>query len=130
MACRNLHPEWTAELQFRATGLERGSGNLQLWYAKNGKANVGMSSVYTVGTFEGFVLVVDSHKGFVSWKKGEEAIYCTGLTFFFFFFFSSREVSEASSTMAQRIIKVTVLSTAWLSGIVNIRIGTLDDRQL
>lgn len=55
--------EWIAELDFRATGPERGSGNLQIWYAKEGQAYVGTSSIYTVGKFDGFVLVVDMYGG-------------------------------------------------------------------
>lgn len=53
--------EWTAELLFRATGPERGGGNLQLWYAKDGQTQVGASSIYTVRQFDGFVLAIDSH---------------------------------------------------------------------
>lgn len=56
-------PEWTAEFQFRAGGPERGGGNLQLWYVKDGQASVGASSIYTVGRFDGFALTVDSHGG-------------------------------------------------------------------
>ncbi|KAE8154748.1 putative lectin family integral membrane protein [Aspergillus avenaceus] len=55
--------EWTAEFQFRATGVERGGGNLQLWYAKDGQSKIGTSSIYTVGQFDGFALVVDMHGG-------------------------------------------------------------------
>ncbi|KAL1969740.1 hypothetical protein VTN77DRAFT_8293 [Rasamsonia byssochlamydoides] len=56
-------PEWTAEFHFRASGPERGGGNLQLWYVKDGQANIGASSIYTVGKFDGFALTVDSHGG-------------------------------------------------------------------
>ncbi|KAL4939292.1 hypothetical protein BDV06DRAFT_199195 [Aspergillus oleicola] len=55
--------EWAAEFQFRATGTERAGGNLQLWYAKDGKGRVGSSSIYTVGQWDGFALVVDTHSG-------------------------------------------------------------------
>ncbi|KAL6231934.1 hypothetical protein BDW75DRAFT_218765 [Aspergillus navahoensis] len=55
--------EWAAEFQFRATGVERAGGNLQLWYAKNGKEKVGSASIYTVGQWDGFALVVDTHSG-------------------------------------------------------------------
>ncbi|BDD55306.1 hypothetical protein MPDQ_007102 [Monascus purpureus] len=57
------HSEWSVELQFRATGPERGGGNLQLWYAKDGQAKIGTSSIYTVGPFDGFALVIDAHGG-------------------------------------------------------------------
>ncbi|KAJ5760612.1 hypothetical protein N7520_007768 [Penicillium odoratum] len=56
-------PEWAAEFQFRATGPERASGNLQLWYTKDGQARVGTSSIYTVDPFDGFALVIDTHGG-------------------------------------------------------------------
>ncbi|KKK13510.1 hypothetical protein P175DRAFT_0505013 [Aspergillus ochraceoroseus IBT 24754] len=55
--------EWTAELQFRASGVERAGGNLQLWYAKDGKEKIGSASIYTVGQWDGFALVVDTHSG-------------------------------------------------------------------
>ncbi|RDW79186.1 putative lectin family integral membrane protein [Aspergillus mulundensis] len=55
--------EWAAEFQFRATGVERAGGNLQFWYAKDGKEKVGSASIYTVGQWDGFALVVDTHSG-------------------------------------------------------------------
>ncbi|KAJ5098074.1 hypothetical protein N7532_005075 [Penicillium argentinense] len=55
--------EWTAEFQFRGSGQERSGGNLQLWYTKDGQARVGTSSIYTVGQFDGFALVIDTHAG-------------------------------------------------------------------
>ncbi|CAI7568756.1 unnamed protein product [Penicillium bialowiezense] len=55
--------EWTAEFQFRASGPERAGGILQLWYTKDGEARIGTSSIYTVGPFDGFALVVDTHGG-------------------------------------------------------------------
>jgi mannose-binding lectin 1 len=55
--------EWVTDIEFRATGPERGGGNLNLWLAKDGASQVGASSVYTVGKFEGLVLVVDAHGG-------------------------------------------------------------------
>lgn len=56
-------PEWTVEFQFRASGQERGGGNLQLWYTKDGQSKIGAASIYTVGQFDGFALVVDTHGG-------------------------------------------------------------------
>ncbi|KAJ9296518.1 hypothetical protein DTO271G3_5216 [Paecilomyces variotii] len=56
-------PEWIAEFQFRANGPERGGGNLQLWYTKDGQSKVGTSSIYTVGPFDGLALTVDTHSG-------------------------------------------------------------------
>jgi mannose-binding lectin 1 len=55
--------EWSAEFQFRASGPERAGGILQLWYTKDGQARVGTSSIYTVGQFDGFALVIDTHGG-------------------------------------------------------------------
>ena len=57
------HPEWSAELEFRASGPERGSGNLQLWYTKGSLKDAGAPSVYTTAPFDGLVLVVDQHGG-------------------------------------------------------------------
>ncbi|GIJ89357.1 hypothetical protein Asppvi_008295 [Aspergillus pseudoviridinutans] len=56
-------PEWSAEFQFRATGIERGGGNLQLWYVKDGRSKIGSSSIYTAGQFDGLALVIDTHGG-------------------------------------------------------------------
>ncbi|KAJ5952775.1 Concanavalin A-like lectin/glucanase subgroup [Penicillium vulpinum] len=55
--------EWSAELQFRASGPERAGGILQLWYTKEGQSSIGTSSIYTVGRFDGFALVIDTHGG-------------------------------------------------------------------
>ncbi len=51
------------DFEFRATGPERGGGNLQIWYTREGQAHVGTSSIYTVGKFDGLVLVVDTYGG-------------------------------------------------------------------
>ncbi|KAL1602244.1 hypothetical protein SLS59_004932 [Nothophoma quercina] len=55
--------DWTAELDFRATGMERGGGNLQLWYTKESQAHDKPSSLYTAPKFDGLVLVVDQYEG-------------------------------------------------------------------
>lgn len=52
-------------MDFRATGPERAGGNLQMWYVKDGQNVVGTSSIYTVGRFDGLVLVVDQYAGSV-----------------------------------------------------------------
>lgn len=54
---------WTADVDFRATGPERGGGNLNIWLARNGDQDVGSSSIYTVGKFDGLALVIDTHGG-------------------------------------------------------------------
>jgi mannose-binding lectin 1 len=61
-----LHSNWAVDVDFRATGPERGGGNLQVWYAKNGQNDVGTSSIYTVGRFDGLALVIDQYAGSVS----------------------------------------------------------------
>ncbi|PGH03312.1 hypothetical protein AJ79_07390 [Helicocarpus griseus UAMH5409] len=55
--------EWTVDFDFRANGEERGSGNLQIWYVKEGRTKVSTSSIYTVGPFDGFALAIDMHGG-------------------------------------------------------------------
>lgn len=57
----NSVPEWRAEFEFRASGPDRGSGNLQIWYAKEGHATIGTNSVYTVGKFQGLAILIDNH---------------------------------------------------------------------
>lgn len=56
----NAVPGWRAEFEFRASGPDRGSGNLQLWYAKDGQTTIGTNSVYTVGKFEGLAILIDN----------------------------------------------------------------------
>ncbi|KAI9702529.1 MAG: hypothetical protein M1836_001009 [Candelina mexicana] len=60
---RLLSEEWTADFEFRASGPERGGGNLQIWYTRDGQAQIGTSSIYTIGKFEGMVLVIDTYGG-------------------------------------------------------------------
>ena len=55
--------EWSVDFEFRATGQEHGGGNLQIWYTKEGQGQIGPSSVYTVGAFDGLVVVIDMHGG-------------------------------------------------------------------
>ncbi|KAL8775393.1 MAG: hypothetical protein Q9209_000401 [Squamulea sp. 1 TL-2023] len=57
------HSEWTADLEFRATGGDRGGGNLQIWYTKEGRPQAETPSIYTVGAFDGLALVVDMYGG-------------------------------------------------------------------
>lgn len=53
---------WSAELEFRASGEDGGSGSLQVWYVGD-KSKVGVNSVYNVGNFDGFALVIDQYGG-------------------------------------------------------------------
>lgn len=53
---------WTAELEFRASGQETGSGNLNIWYTKD-QDKIGTDSVYNAEKFDGLVLVVDQYGG-------------------------------------------------------------------
>jgi len=57
------YDQWSAELEFRVAGQERGSGNMQVWYTKDGHEHVEMSSIYTVGQFDGLALVIDQYGG-------------------------------------------------------------------
>jgi len=54
--------DWTAEIDFRASGQETGTGNFQLWFTKD-RDTVGQNSVYTVDNFDGFALVLDQYGG-------------------------------------------------------------------
>ncbi|OAA38391.1 Legume-like lectin [Metarhizium rileyi] len=54
---------WVADVDFRASGPDRAGGNLNIWFARRGKEEVGTNSVYTAGKFDGLVLVIDSHGG-------------------------------------------------------------------
>ncbi|KAF4624879.1 hypothetical protein G7Y89_g13291 [Cudoniella acicularis] len=59
---KNLqHSAWNVDVDFRATGPERGGGNFNIWYTRNGREEVGTSSIYTVGRFDGLALVVDQY---------------------------------------------------------------------
>ena len=60
---RNPQSNWDAQLEFRTIGPERGSGNLQLWYTKDGQQAIGASSIYTVGTWDGVAIIVDPYGG-------------------------------------------------------------------
>ncbi|KAL8927439.1 MAG: hypothetical protein Q9208_002244 [Pyrenodesmia sp. 3 TL-2023] len=55
--------EWTVDFEFRATGPDRGGGNLQLWYLKEGRPQVETPSIYTIGAFDGLALVIDMYGG-------------------------------------------------------------------
>lgn len=55
--------QWVSQFEFRASGPERGGGNLQLWYTKEGQWSIGSSSIYTVGAFDGLAIVIDSYGG-------------------------------------------------------------------
>ncbi|KAL0931953.1 lectin family integral membrane protein [Colletotrichum truncatum] len=57
------HNNWIADIDFRANGPERAGGNLNIWLTHGGANDVGMSSAYTVGRFDGLVLVIDGHGG-------------------------------------------------------------------
>jgi lectin, mannose-binding 1 len=61
-----LHSQWTVDVDFRATGPERGGGNFNIWYVRNGQNDIGTASIYTVGKFDGLALVVDQYAGSVS----------------------------------------------------------------
>jgi len=58
------NPNWIVDVEFRANGLERGGGNLNIWVVRDGVHDVGSASIYTVGRFEGLALVIDGHGGY------------------------------------------------------------------
>ncbi|KAF6825570.1 lectin family integral membrane [Colletotrichum plurivorum] len=58
-----MHNTWIADIDFRANGPERAGGNLNIWLTSGGSNDVGMSSAYTAGRFDGLVLVIDGHGG-------------------------------------------------------------------
>ena len=51
------------DVDFRASGPERGSGNMQIWFAKETYPASALRSVYTVERFEGLVLTIDQYGG-------------------------------------------------------------------
>lgn len=55
--------DWTAQLDFRASGMERGGGNLQFWYVKESQAGEPPSSLFTAPNFDGLVLLIDQYEG-------------------------------------------------------------------
>ncbi|KAK3948544.1 concanavalin A-like lectin/glucanase domain-containing protein [Pseudoneurospora amorphoporcata] len=61
---------WTTDIDFRVNGPERGSGLLNIWLAKDGARNIGSQSIYTVGKFEGLVLVINQHGGSAGMIRG------------------------------------------------------------
>ncbi|KAG9247247.1 concanavalin A-like lectin/glucanase domain-containing protein [Calycina marina] len=65
-----LYNEWTADVDFRATGPERAGGNLQIWYAASGQDQIGSASVYTVGRFDGLVILIDQYAGSGGFIRG------------------------------------------------------------
>jgi lectin, mannose-binding 1 len=57
------HAQWVADVDFRANGPERGGGNLNIWLVRGGSNDIGASSIYTVGKFDGLALVIDTYAG-------------------------------------------------------------------
>ena len=66
----NQYQEWVADVDFRANGGERAGGNLNIWLARQGGQEIGMSSIYTVGRFDGLALVIDQHGGSAGMIRG------------------------------------------------------------
>lgn len=54
---------WLAEVNFRASGQDRGTGNFQIWFAKDGHTQIGLNSIYSVAKFQGLAIVIDQHGG-------------------------------------------------------------------
>jgi len=57
------YSEWEVKAEFRASGQERGSGNMQVWLSKDTVPMEKFSSVYTVDQFDGLVLQIDQYGG-------------------------------------------------------------------
>lgn len=51
---------WIADVEFRASGQDTGSGNLNFWFVKD-KTPIFLDNVYTVGNFDGLVIVIDQY---------------------------------------------------------------------
>lgn len=54
---------WDLTAEFRASGPERGAGNLQLWLVKDKRQDVQLASVYSVDKFDGLGIVLDQYGG-------------------------------------------------------------------
>lgn len=63
------HSQWVADVDFRASGPEHAGGNLNIWLV-NDPHNVGTSSVYKVGKFEGLALVLHTSGSGTSMVRG------------------------------------------------------------
>ena len=57
------YAEWEVVTEFRASGPERGSGNMQLWFSRDTAPMTAFRSVYTVDKFDGLVLQIDQYGG-------------------------------------------------------------------
>ncbi|KAK8136631.1 lectin family integral membrane protein [Apiospora sp. TS-2023a] len=66
----NQYNQWVADVDFRANGPERGSGNFNIWLVRQGAQAVGSASIYTVNRFEGLALVVDRYGGGAGMIRG------------------------------------------------------------
>lgn len=62
------YPEWIVDVEFRASGPERGSGNLQIWLTKEKLPTA--ASVYTVERFDGLVVELDQYAGSAGAVRG------------------------------------------------------------
>lgn len=60
---KNSLQDWQVDFEFRVGATDRGSGSLQLWYAKDGANTVSTNSIYSVGKFDGLGLVIDTSGG-------------------------------------------------------------------
>jgi mannose-binding lectin 1 len=64
------HRSWVADFDFRASGPERGGGNLNIWLARDGADAIGTASIYTVAKFDGLALVINSQGGTPGMVRG------------------------------------------------------------
>ncbi len=112
------HSVWTVDIDFRATGPERGGGNMQIWYVMDGQNTVGTSSIYTVGKFEGLALVIDQYAGSVRYPEFQCFKTAINIT--------RADTSEGSWTTALSTTNPIIPSTAWLLVTAHIPTETLD----
>ncbi|KAI0481051.1 concanavalin A-like lectin/glucanase [Xylariaceae sp. FL0804] len=66
----NPYAQWVVDVDFRVNGPERGTGNLNIWLARGGSQEIGSSSIYTIGKFDGLALVIDQHGGSGGMMRG------------------------------------------------------------
>ncbi|RPA78943.1 concanavalin A-like lectin/glucanase [Ascobolus immersus RN42] len=60
----NPYQDWTADVNFRATGSEHGKGSFTFWYTARGKHGIqGYESPYSSRPWDGLALTIDNSQG-------------------------------------------------------------------
>ena len=78
---------------------------MQLWYVKDGQNVVGTSSIYTVGKFDGLVLVIDQYAGSVRFPSTQNTQGRSNIR-------ARQDTYEPSSTTDPQTTNPTTASTA------------------